>query len=131
MLLGDGSHERKRTATDVRTVTETVKRQRCSHNSTETSGLVISAMVAEIAGPFALASEREAPMTQAEVNRAVARATGESVRTIQRLGFLIADPEIELPDPDNEDLGPYMLDWDELERERLEGGASRRGLEAA
>ena len=70
-------------------------------------------------------------MTQAEVNRAVARATGESVRTIQRLGFLIADPEIELPDPDDEDLGPYMLDWDELERERLEGGASRRVLEAA
>ena len=58
-------------------------------------------------------------MTQAEVNRAVARATGESVRTIQRLGFLIADPDSELENPDDEELGLYMLDWDELERERL------------
>lgn len=70
-------------------------------------------------------------MTQAEVNRAVARATGESVRTIQRLGFLIADPDSELTDPDDEDLGPYVLDWDELERQRVEGGVPRRVLEAA
>ena len=70
-------------------------------------------------------------MTQAEVNRAVARATGESVSTIQRLGFLIADPDSELLDPDDDDLGPYVLDWDELEKERLEGGASLRVLEAA
>ena len=132
MLLGDGSHERMRTATDVRTVWETVKRRLCSHNSMETSGLVVSAMVAEITGPFVLASERERHlMTQTEVNRAVARATGESVRTIQRLGFLIADPEIELTDPDDEDLGPYMLDWDELERERLERPLTQRVLEAA
>lgn len=70
-------------------------------------------------------------MTQAEVDRAVARATGESVRTIQRLGFLIADPDSELTDPDDEELGPYVLDWDELERERLERPLTRRGLEAA
>ena len=70
-------------------------------------------------------------MTQAEVNRAVARATGESVRTIQRLGFLIADPDSELTDPDDEDLGPYVLDWDELERQRLERPLTQRVLEAA
>lgn len=70
-------------------------------------------------------------MTQAEVDRAVARATGESVRTIQRLGFLIADPDSELTDPDDEELGPYLLDWDELERERLERPLTRRILEAA
>ena len=70
-------------------------------------------------------------MTQAEVDRAVARATGESVRTIQRLGFLIADPNSELTDPDDEDLGPYVLDWDELERERLERPLTQRVLEAA
>ena len=70
-------------------------------------------------------------MTQAEVNRAVARATGESVRTIQRLGFLIADPDSELSDPDDEDLGPYVLDWDELERQRLERPLTQRVLEAA
>ena len=70
-------------------------------------------------------------MTQAEVDRAVARATGESVRTIQRLGFLIADPDSELTDPDDEDLGPYVLDWDELERQRLEQPLTQRVLEAA
>ena len=70
-------------------------------------------------------------MTQAEVNRAVARATGESVRTIQRLGFLIADPDSELTDPDDEELGPYMLDWDELDQERLERPLTQRVLEAA
>ncbi|TXT29398.1 MAG: hypothetical protein FD138_2424 [Planctomycetota bacterium] len=70
-------------------------------------------------------------MTQAEVDRAVARATGESVRTIQRLGFLIADPDSELTDPDDEELGPYVLDWDELERERLERPLTQRVLEAA
>jgi hypothetical protein len=70
-------------------------------------------------------------MTQAEVTRAVARATGESVRTIQRLGFLIADPDSELLDPDDEELGPYVLDWDELEQERLERSLIPRVLEAA
>jgi hypothetical protein len=70
-------------------------------------------------------------MTQAEVDRAVARATGESVRTIQRLGFLIADPDSELTDPDDEELGPYVLDWDEVERERLERPLTPRVLEAA
>lgn len=70
-------------------------------------------------------------MTQAEVDRAVARATGECVRTIQRLGFLIADPDSELTDPDDEDLGPYVLDWDELERERMERPLTQRVLEAA
>ncbi|MEZ5941359.1 MAG: hypothetical protein R3C18_08215 [Planctomycetaceae bacterium] len=53
-------------------------------------------------------------MHQSDLNRSVARATGESVSTIKRLGFLIADPEQEL-DPHDEDLGPYVIDWDELE----------------
>ncbi len=70
-------------------------------------------------------------MTQAEVDRAVARATGESVRTIQRLGFLIADPDSELTDPDDEELGPYVLDWDELDRERVERPLTQQVLEAA
>jgi hypothetical protein len=68
-------------------------------------------------------------MSQTEVNRAVARATGESVGTIQRLGFLIADPDIDLEDSDDEALGPYVIDWDELEELRLESG--NRPLEAA
>jgi hypothetical protein len=56
-------------------------------------------------------------MTQRELNRAVARATGESVETIQRVGFLLADPAI-LMDPDDDQFGPPILDWDELENRR-------------
>ena len=36
-------------------------------------------------------------MTQAELNRAVARATGESVAMVKRIGFLLAEPDIEVP----------------------------------
>ena len=39
-------------------------------------------------------------MTQAEVNRAVARATGETVRTIAQLGFGIADQDVVDHDPE-------------------------------
>lgn len=56
-------------------------------------------------------------MRQSDLNRAVSRATGETVSTIKRLGFLIADPELDL-DPHDEDLGPYVIDWDELEAAR-------------
>ncbi len=31
-------------------------------------------------------------MRQADLNRAIAHAAGESIATIQRLGFLLADP---------------------------------------
>ena len=55
---------------------------------------------------------------QTEVNRAVARATRESVTTVKRLGFLIADLDIE--DGDEEDIGPYVLDRDELDELRFE-----------
>ena len=58
-------------------------------------------------------------MTQREVNRAVARATGESVDTIQRVGFLLADPAIPM-DPDDDQFGPPILDWDELENRRAD-----------
>ena len=52
-------------------------------------------------------------MQQFEVDRAVARATGESVATVKRLGFLLADPQANL-DPEAEALGPHVLDWDEI-----------------
>ncbi len=55
-------------------------------------------------------------MTQADLNRAVAQATGETVTTIKRLGFLLADPD-ELLDPEAEELGPHVIDWDELEQQ--------------
>lgn len=51
-------------------------------------------------------------MTQRELNRAVARATGESVSTVERIGFLLADPGADFDDPDDEALGPSTIDWD-------------------
>jgi hypothetical protein len=47
-------------------------------------------------------------MRQAELNRAVSRATGESVSTIQRLGFGLADSPNEQPDRP-------VLEWDATE----------------
>ena len=53
-------------------------------------------------------------MLQADLYRSVSRATGESVATIKRLGFLIADPDEPIGDPEAEVLGPHVIDWDEL-----------------
>ena len=58
-------------------------------------------------------------MKQADLNRAVARATGETVSTIKRLGFLLDDPQAGL-DPDAEEHGPHVIDWDALEARRHE-----------
>jgi len=57
-------------------------------------------------------------MKQADLNRAVALATGESMATVKRLGFLLAGPD-EAIDPTAEESGPYVIDWDELETNRL------------
>ncbi len=54
-------------------------------------------------------------MTQAEVNRAVARATGETVRTIAQLGFGIADQDVVDHDPEPCDVEDKSLDWDTLD----------------
>ena len=56
-------------------------------------------------------------MKQAELYRAVAHATGESLSTIKQLGFLLA-PEATSLDPDDDELGPYVIDWDEVEAQR-------------
>ena len=55
-------------------------------------------------------------MQQRDLNRAVSRATGESVSTIKRLGFLIAEHD-DPRDPDSEEFGPYVIDWDAVERQ--------------
>ncbi len=44
-------------------------------------------------------------MRQSELNRRVAHATGESVATIRRLGFLLAEPATLIVDPEDESLG--------------------------
>jgi hypothetical protein len=59
-------------------------------------------------------------MRQVEINRAVSRATGETVTTIKRLGFLIADPAELISDPDSPELGGRVLDWDEFDQFRGE-----------
>ncbi|MCD0458632.1 hypothetical protein [Roseiconus lacunae] len=57
-------------------------------------------------------------MRQADLNRSVARATGETVSTIARLGFIIADPTVPIDDPHSEDLGPLVIDWDSMHEQR-------------
>ena len=52
-------------------------------------------------------------MTQAQLNREVAAATGESVRTIAGLGFVPLTPI-----PYERDREPLLVDWDELESRR-------------
>ena len=54
-------------------------------------------------------------MSQAEIDQAVAEATGESVRTIRRRGFSIVTP-LKVFDPDGDDQAlPQVLDWDRVE----------------
>jgi len=59
-------------------------------------------------------------MTQKQLERLVAKATGEDISSIRRRGFSIATFGRDLePDPDQ---GPQMVDWDELDRKRYELG---------
>lgn len=51
-------------------------------------------------------------MTQLEIDRAVARKTGESITEIRHLGFGIADPLGIRYDPELDDRPPFVLDWD-------------------
>lgn len=61
-------------------------------------------------------------MTQAELNRAIAEATGESVGTIANMGFSVADPDSADYDPEpNDTLDDWeskYIDWDAVEAER-------------
>jgi hypothetical protein len=51
-------------------------------------------------------------MTQQDINKAVATATGESVALINDRGFGIADPLDVQFDP--EPRRPLVLDWDDM-----------------
>ena len=53
-------------------------------------------------------------MKQADLDRVVARVTGETVSTIKRLGFGLADPDDGF-DPDPNERAPYVIDWDGLQ----------------
>ena len=69
-------------------------------------------------------------MRQADLDRAVARATGETVSTIKRLGFLLADPTEQL-EPDLPEHGPYVIDWDEFDSQRYDDSTGRTRSEPA
>ena len=63
-------------------------------------------------------------MTQRDLNRAVASATGETVDTIERMGFGPLTEAADEPDP-------RMMDWDEEDDSRLVlNGVQRRRLSA-
>jgi hypothetical protein len=51
-------------------------------------------------------------MTQLDLNRAVARATGESISLVDHVGFHLADPLEVNYDP--EPRRPLVLDWDNM-----------------
>jgi len=54
-------------------------------------------------------------MTQNQVHRAVAKATGESVGTIRQMGFSVADPghvRFDSEPPDIQDIEERIIDWD-------------------
>ena len=57
-------------------------------------------------------------MTQSELNRAVAKATGDNLRVISRLGFTLADPISVQHDPEPCDVENRCLDWDVVDAER-------------
>ena len=57
-------------------------------------------------------------MTQAELYREVASATGETFSEISRRGFSIADPVEVAFDPEPDDFQPQMIDWDQVELQR-------------
>ena len=54
-------------------------------------------------------------MRQSNLYRSISHATGDSVATIKRLGFLIANPSRPIRDPEAEYLGPHVIDWDEFD----------------
>ncbi len=63
-------------------------------------------------------------MTQRQLNRAVAKATGEPVGTISHMGFSIADPQQVCFDPepsalqDCRHIEDRIIDWDRHDRRR-------------
>jgi hypothetical protein len=57
-------------------------------------------------------------MKQEKINRMVARATGEDMREIRRMGFTIADPARVGYDPEPKQRRFRTLDWDVVKRER-------------
>jgi len=56
-------------------------------------------------------------MTQAQINRAVANATGEDCEEIARRGFSLVDEDEEFF-PDEDDDQRMFMDWDQHDQEQ-------------
>jgi hypothetical protein len=62
-------------------------------------------------------------MTQAELEEAVAQATGESLRTVRHRGFSLFTP-LRVFDPDDaSQADPQVIDWDDLQAQRTRAAA--------
>ncbi len=62
-------------------------------------------------------------MTQRQLEREVAHATGESLATIRRHGFSLVTP-LALFDPDSDGMAePQIVDFDQLDAERQRAAA--------
>ena len=74
-------------------------------------------------------------MTQTSLDRQVAKATGENIATIRRLGFQVACPPLIVfdrePNVDQLDGEPAAVDWDELDAQRVSYFPQRRWRAAA
>ena len=70
-------------------------------------------------------------MNQSDLNRAVAKATGETPRVISELGFSLADPPSAEHDPEPSDVEDLIVDWDSLALERNVPVTTDRSREAA
>lgn len=65
-------------------------------------------------------------MTQQQLDRLVAKATGEDIRNIKRRGFSIIDPQTICFDPDPDQRSPQWVDWDALEHQRAQQADAQR-----
>ena len=61
-------------------------------------------------------------MTQAELNRAVAAATGETVKMIAEMGFIPLNPT-------SGEREPLVVDWDRVDHQRVTVFPQRRRRE--
>jgi len=57
-------------------------------------------------------------MTQSDLNRELARITGDSLSTIRRHGFSVIEPLIQDFDPEPNMLPIQIVDWDEQDLRR-------------
>lgn len=62
-------------------------------------------------------------MTQAELNQAVAEATGESLGTIRRRGFSVVPLQMGEPEDQDDTALPGVVDWDSLQRQQRRAAA--------